>query len=70
MLRVRVRGTAPFVEFDPLHGANIAIADVCGIAPGAPTGGCDAPHPESITVTRAVTMKSDPNLFDCIFWYP
>jgi hypothetical protein len=24
------------------------IAALCGIAPGAPIGGCDPPHPESI----------------------
>jgi hypothetical protein len=43
------RDTTLFVEFDSLHGANIAIAEVCAVALDAPIGGCDPPHPASVT---------------------
>jgi hypothetical protein len=42
------------VEFDSLHGANIAITELCGIAPDAPIGGCDPPQPTRIAM--AATM--------------
>ncbi|MGA8661519.1 MAG: hypothetical protein WB644_04385 [Candidatus Cybelea sp.] len=29
------------------RSARVVIAAVCGIAPGAPIGGCDPPHPAS-----------------------
>jgi hypothetical protein len=44
------------VEFDSLHGANIAIAEVCVVALDAPIGGCDTPHPASIaTATQKLS---------------
>jgi hypothetical protein len=40
-------------EADPrkmggVRAACMAVARLCGIAPGAPIGGCDPPHPVSI----------------------
>jgi hypothetical protein len=52
------RATAPFVEFDAPHGANIAIVEDCVVALDAPIGGCDPSHPASIaTATQPVSAQ-------------
>jgi hypothetical protein len=40
------------------------IAEVCGIAPGAPIGGCDPPHPDSIAAAAQlkITWRLKPGI--------
>jgi hypothetical protein len=41
------------------RSAGAAILEVCGVAPGAPIGGCDPPQPASkATATAALNAQS------------
>jgi hypothetical protein len=42
--------------------ACVAIARLCGISPGAPIGGCDAPQAVSIAAAAQLRRAQRPNL--------
>jgi len=48
----------------------VAIARVCGIAPGAPTGGCDPPQPGNIAAATPMVRATRPKSKLIIFLAP